>query len=224
MRRFREFCLVPLSVSFLAVFAACDATEPPTPSANVNSAPDVAQSRDATASRAPADAHGGTEGSLHGLTVIDISGTTHQLSEYAGNPLLIVNTASECGFTSQYEGLQELHATYGDRGLRILAFPSNDFGGQEPGSNADIAEFVKDKFGVEFSMFSKLVTKGGEQAELYKYLTTQTREELRGDIKWNFTKFLVDGKGNVVRRFESPVEPMNSELTESVEALLGDQS
>jgi glutathione peroxidase len=202
------------------VFAACDASEPESPS--TGTAPQVPQSKTETNSKDGVEPSVTSEAGLHALTVTDITGKTHQLSEYAGKPLLIVNTASECGFTNQYKGLQELHATYGDRGLRVLAFPSNDFGSQEPGSNEDIAKFVTDEFGVQFSMFSKLATKGGGQAELYKYLTTQTREDLRGDIKWNFTKFLVDGKGNVVSRFESPVEPMDPELTESVEALLGD--
>lgn len=152
--------------------------------------------------------------------VQNIDGQEVSLADYRGKAMLIVNTASECGFTPQYTQLQKLHEAYGDKGLVVLGFPSNDFGGQEPGSHEEIKKFVKDEYGVEFPMFAKVKTKGDGQAELYKTLTTQTAEPFQGDVKWNFTKFLVSPDGEVVARFESPVDPMSPELTEAVEAVL----
>lgn len=145
-----------------------------------------------------------------------ISGENISLSDYEGDLLLIVNTASECGFTPQYEGLQELYETYSDQGFKVLGFPANNFGGQEPGSDEEIAQFCKANYGVSFPMFSKVSVKGEDQHPLFSYLTSAENPDFTGEISWNFEKFLVDRNGNVVRRFKSNVEPMSDELTSAI--------
>jgi len=145
-----------------------------------------------------------------------INGENISLSDYEGELLLIVNTASECGFTPQYEGLQELYETYSDQGFKILGFPANNFGGQEPGSDEEIAQFCELNYGVTFPMFSKVSVKGEDQHPLFEYLTTAENPDFKGEISWNFEKFLVDRNGNVVRRFKSKVTPMSGELTDAV--------
>jgi len=145
-----------------------------------------------------------------------INGENISLSDYEGELLLIVNTASECGFTPQYEGLQELYETYSDQGFKILGFPANNFGGQEPGSDEEIAQFCELNYGVTFPMFSKVSVKGEDQHPLFEYLTTAENPDFKGEISWNFEKFLVDRNGNVVRRFKSRVTPMSGELTDAV--------
>jgi glutathione peroxidase len=149
-----------------------------------------------------------------------INGEEITLNEYAGDVLLIVNTASECGYTPQYEGLQELYETYSDQGLTILGFPANNFGGQEPGSDEEILQFCEVNYGVEFPMFSKVSVKGNDIHPLFDYLTSTENEDFKGEIRWNFEKFLVDRNGNLVRRFRSAVEPMSDELTGSITDLL----
>jgi len=153
-------------------------------------------------------------------TVKLLDGSDKSLADYRGKALLVVNTASECGFTPQYADLQEVYAKYKDRGLEVLAFPSNDFGGQEPGTPEQIRAFVDKKFNVEFEMFDKVVIKGDEKSPLYKTLTEETTDGIKGDVKWNFTKFLVDPEGHVVQRFESPVSPTDPQLTAAIEAVL----
>lgn len=145
-----------------------------------------------------------------------INGENISLSDYEGDLLLIVNTASECGFTPQYEGLQELYETYSDQGFQVLGFPANNFGGQEPGSDEEIARFCQANYGVTFPMFSKISVKGDDQHPLFKYLTSAENPDFTGEISWNFEKFLVDRNGNVIRRFKSDVEPMSEELTSAV--------
>jgi glutathione peroxidase len=134
--------------------------------------------------------------------------------------MLIVNTASKCGYTPQYEGLQKLFERYGDRGLVVIGFPSNDFGNQEPGTAAEIGAFCKRNYGVTFPMMAKVHTKGPDQAPVYRSLTTETTEGIRGEVKWNFTKFLVDRDGRVVARFEPGVKPLDDQITSAIEALL----
>ncbi len=138
--------------------------------------------------------------------------------------MLLVNVASECGFTPQYAQLQELYGKYKDRGLVVLGFPSNDFGGQEPGDAAQIKEFVTSKFAVDFPMMAKVHAKGPEIAPLYKTLTEETPEGIKGEVKWNFTKFLVDPTGKVVARFDSNVDPMGPEMVAAVEKTLPPKS
>jgi glutathione peroxidase len=152
--------------------------------------------------------------------VQDIDGNEVKLADYRGKALLIVNTASECGATPQYAGLQELHAKYEKRGLVVLGFPSNDFGEQEPGTHEEIKKFTTDEFGVTFPLFSKVKTKGDGQAALYKTLTEETLPAIQGEVQWNFTKFLVDADGKVVARFNTKVEPTSEEVIEAIESVL----
>ena len=149
-----------------------------------------------------------------------LDGTRQKLSDYRGKAVLLVNVASECGYTPQYAQLQELYGRYKDRGLVVLGFPSNDFGGQEPGDAQQIKEFVTSKFAVDFPMMAKVHATGPEKAPLYKTLTEETPESMRGEVKWNFTKFLVDPTGKVVARFESKVEPTSPEVIGAVEKVL----
>lgn len=149
-----------------------------------------------------------------------IKGNDTTLESYKGDVLLIVNTASECGYTPQYKGLQELHETYSGQGLKVLGFPANNFGGQEPGSEEEIIEFCEINYGVEFPLFSKVSVKGEDIHPLFDHLTTAENKDFTGEIKWNFEKFLIDRNGNLIRRFRSNVTPTGNELTESIKELL----
>jgi glutathione peroxidase len=133
----------------------------------------------------------------------------------------MVNVASKCGYTKQYEQLEGLHEKYADKGLAVLGFPANEFGGQEPGTDAEIANFCKQKFDVKFDMFSKVVVKGEGQCPLYQFLTSkETDPKHGGDIKWNFEKFLVDRDGKVIARFGSAVKPDAPEVLKAIEEAL----
>ena len=158
--------------------------------------------------------------SIYDFELDSLSGDEISLSEFEGNVLLIVNTASECGYTPQYKELQELYETYNDEGFYVLGFPANNFGGQEPGSDEEIAQFCELNYGVTFPMFSKISVKGDDQHPLYNYLTQVDNPDFTGEIGWNFEKFLIDRNGNIVRRFKSNVTPMGDELTESLKELL----
>jgi glutathione peroxidase len=147
-----------------------------------------------------------------------IDGKPVALSSYKGKVLMIVNTASECGYTPQYETLQKLYETYRDRGFTILAFPANNFGQQEPGSNAEIKTFCSSKYHTTFDLFEKISVKGGDQHPLYKFITEESPDS--GAIKWNFQKYLVDRKGNIVAKYMSKIDPMSKEITTRVEELL----
>jgi glutathione peroxidase len=150
-----------------------------------------------------------------------LDGKAVNLSKYQGHVVLMVNVASQCGYTPQYAGLQALHKKYSGKGLRILGFPANDFGKQEPGTNADIAEFCQKNYGVEFDMFSKVVVKGPGQAPLYQFLTSkQSNPKFGGEVAWNFEKFLIGRNGEVIGRFVSSVEPLSSEMTGAIEKAL----
>jgi glutathione peroxidase len=152
------------------------------------------------------------------FTMKSIDGKSVDLSKYQGRVVLMVNVASECGYTPQYEGLEELHKRYSAKGLSILGFPANDFGAQEPGTDPEIAQFCKQNYGVQFDMFSKIVVRGPGQAPLYKYLTTHPR--FRGEVDWNFEKFLIGRNGEVIGRFKSPVEPLSKEMIGAIESAL----
>ena len=155
---------------------------------------------------------------IHGIEVKDMSGNKVKLSGYEGKTLLIVNVASKCGYTKQYSGLEAIYRKYKDQGFEILAFPCNDFGGQEPGSNEEIQEFCSSKFDVTFKLFDKIeVLKN--KAPLYELLTDNPVTGT-GDISWNFEKFLIDKKGNIVARFKSKVTPESEELVRAIEAIL----
>jgi len=159
--------------------------------------------------------------SLYEIEVNTIAGEPVKIGQYQGKVLLIVNTASKCGFTKQYDGLQKLYEKYADQGLEVLGFPSNDFLKQEPGSNEEIAEFCKLNYGVTFPMFEKIVVKGKGQHPLYAYLTSEeANPEFSGKISWNFNKFLISRDGKIVNRFGSRTEPDDAELTEAIEAEL----
>jgi glutathione peroxidase len=159
------------------------------------------------------------DSSLYDIPLKDIEGKDTSLKTYAGKPLLIVNVASKCGFTKQYAGLEEVWRKYKDKGLVVLGFPSNDFGGQEPGTNEEIKQFCSAKFGVTFPLFDKLHTKGPEQHPLYAALTGPT-SPVPGPVKWNFNKFLIGRDGKIVARYDSKVTPDAAELTAAIDAAL----
>jgi glutathione peroxidase len=156
--------------------------------------------------------------SVYDFDARDINGLEKQLADYRGKVLLIVNTASQCGFTPQYGPLQELYDTYAARGLVVLGFPCDQFGHQEPGSEAEIAEFCDSRFGVTFPMFSKVDVNGKDAHPLYQWLKSEKSGLLGGAIKWNFTKFLVDAEGRVVRRYGSTTTP--ADIAPDIENLL----
>ncbi|MBX3426837.1 MAG: glutathione peroxidase [Pirellulales bacterium] len=154
-----------------------------------------------------------------------LDGEEVDLAKYQGQVVLIVNVASKCGYTGQYEQLQQLHDKYAERGLAILAFPCNQFLGQEPGTAEEIREFCRATYGVAFDMFAKVDVKGESACELYKTLTSlQTKPKGPGDIGWNFEKFLVDRRGNVVARFGSSTKPDAREVVELIERELAADS
>lgn len=155
---------------------------------------------------------------VYDFKVETIDGKTQDLSAFKGQTLLVVNTASECGYTPQYKGLEELYRTYKARGFSVLAFPANNFGGQEPGSNAEIKKFCELKYRTTFPLFGKVSVKGQDIHPLFQHLTGQPG--LEGDIRWNFSKFLIDPSGKLVARFDSKVEPMSPELRQKLEAAL----
>ncbi|CAN5781402.1 hypothetical protein BH11MYX4_BH11MYX4_13250 [soil metagenome] len=198
----------------LLVTAACNpsptAAKDNPPLATVASAPSPTAA--AAASGKPMTA------SVHEFTLDTIDGTPRSLGDFRGKVLLLVNTASECGYTPQYQGLEKLHTTYGARGFSVVGFPSNDFGGQEPGSNKEIKAFCTAKFGVTFPMFAKIPVKGPAKHPLYAMLV-QTPPA--GEVKWNFNKFLVGKDGKVIARFDSDVTPESPELASAIEKALG---
>lgn len=158
----------------------------------------------------------GMEKNIKQITVKDIDGKSVKLADYKGKVLLIVNVASYCGYTKQYAGLEEIYKKYKDKGFEILAFPCNQFGEQEPGTNEEIKNFCSSKFDVTFKLFDKIDVNGKDKSPLYSILTDN---EVTGksDIKWNFEKFLIDKDGNVVSRYPSKVEPASKELTSAIE-------
>jgi glutathione peroxidase-family protein len=163
--------------------------------------------------------------SVHDFTMNAIDGSPKPLADYEGKVLLIVNVASKCGLTKQYAALQKLYETYRDRGLVVLGFPANNFLGQEPGTNAEIATFCSTKFDVTFPMFEKISVKGKDMHPLYRYLTDKKIQgEHGGSITWNFNKFLVDGNGKVINRFEARVTPDDAKVKAAIEAAVGSGS
>lgn len=156
--------------------------------------------------------------SVYNFQVKDAKGNTIELEQYAGKVLLIVNTASKCGFTPQYAGLEELYKNYQEKGLVVLGFPCDQFAHQEPGSDAEIQSFCQMNYGVTFPVLAKIEVNGKNAHPLYKYLRTQKKELLGDSIKWNFTKFLIDKQGNVVQRFAPNFEPVG--IAPEIEKLL----
>lgn len=152
----------------------------------------------------------------HDFSAKTLNGQDKKLADYKGQVLLVVNVASECGLTPQYERLEALHKQYRERGLRVLGFPANEFGAQEPGSNDQIKTFCEKNYGVSFDMFGKVVVKGDGIHPLFAWLTKETG----GDIKWNFGKFLIGKNGEIVARFEPQTEPNDPEVTSAIEKAL----
>lgn len=161
-----------------------------------------------------------TNESIYDFPLTDIDGNEMTLEAYKGNVLLIVNVASKCGYTPQYEGLQSIYEEFKDDGLVVIGFPANNFRGQEPGSNEDIKQFCRLEYGVEFPMAAKVSVIGDDKAPLFAYLTSLENEDFDGDIKWNFEKFLIDREGNLIRRFRSSVKPDSETLTSAIKSLL----
>jgi len=148
----------------------------------------------------------------------DIQDKEVDLADYKGKVVLMVNVASKCGYTPQYDGLQKLHSQFKDQGFSVIGFPCNNFGAQEPGSHSEILSFCKENYGVTFPMMGKIDVKGDQQAPLYKYLTTHP--DHGGDVRWNFEKFLVDKKGNVIGHYKSGVSPSDPKLKSAIEKAL----
>lgn len=158
--------------------------------------------------------------SVYQFELKNIEGQEVRLNKYEGKVLLVVNTASECGFTPQYEGLQALYERYKDKGLVVLGFPANNFGGQEPGTNKEIKQFCSVNYKVSFPMFSKISVKGDNINPLFAYLTKEDNPDFTGDIKWNFEKFLISKDGKLIRRFRSPTKPQSEEIINAIDRAL----
>lgn len=157
------------------------------------------------------------------FTVKDIDGAEVDLAKYYGDVVMVVNVASKCGLTPQYEGLEALHDKYSEQGLTILGFPCNQFGKQEPGSEQEIKAFCRRKYDVSFDMFAKIDVNGEHQSPLYRLLTTtETKPEGPGNISWNFEKFLIDRKGNVIARFAPKTAPDSADLVKMIETALAE--
>ncbi len=154
------------------------------------------------------------------FTLNSIDGKPAPLAGYKGKVVLVVNVASQCGYTPQYSALESIYEKYKDQGFVILGFPANNFGAQEPGTNEEIKTFCTRKYSVTFPIYAKISVKGSDQAPLYAYLTKDTEPGIRGDIKWNFTKFLIERNGNVIQRFEPAVTPDSNEVVSAIEKQL----
>lgn len=162
-----------------------------------------------------------TEKSIYDFSMKSIDGKDVKMEEYKGKVLLLVNVASQCGYTPQYEGLQKVYTKYQDKGFVVLGFPANNFGGQEPGSNEEIKTFCSTKYNVTFPIFSKISVKGSDKHPFYRFLTEKaTNPDSAAEVAWNFNKFLVDKNGKVVAKYDSGVAPESAELTGAIEKAL----
>ena len=158
--------------------------------------------------------------SLYDFTLPSLEGKPMPIADFKGKVILMVNVASRCGYTPQYKALESVYEKYKDKGFVILGFPANNFGAQEPGTNEEIKTFCSRTYNVSFPMYSKVSVKGDDETPIYNYLTKSAKPDIAGDIKWNFTKFLVDRNGNVVHRFEPAVTPDSPEVIAAIEQLL----
>jgi len=166
-------------------------------------------------------AKGGKSPLIYDFALKSIDGNAVKLDQFRGKALLLVNVASQCGYTPQYEGLQEIYSKYKDKGLVVLGFPANNFGAQEPGTDGEIKTFCSTKYNVTFPMFSKISVKGADKHPLYQFLTDEkTDPKFAGEISWNFNKFLIDKKGNIVARFESKDTPESDKVIGAIEQAL----
>ncbi len=208
----KTICLLTLFMFVAAVRANAqdNAGEEPSKSSPAN----VSASEDETGTDVPAALN---------FTLKSIAGEEVNLAKYKGNVVVIVNTASKCGMTPQYKQLQELHEKYADQGVKVLGFPCNQFGGQEPGTEEDIQEFCTKNYGVTFDMFSKIDVNGDQATDLYKFLKAQeTQPTGAGDVRWNFEKFILDQDGNLIARFGSRVKPDSDEFMAVVKKAIGE--
>lgn len=163
-----------------------------------------------------------SEKSVYDYTLNSIDGQPAPFAAFKGKVLMLVNVASRCGYTPQYSALESVYEKYKDKGLVIVGVPANNFGAQEPGTNEEIKTFCTRKYNVQFPMMSKVSVKGSDTAPLYQYLTdTKLNPKTGGEIKWNFTKFLVDRQGNIVARFEPEVTPDSPQVISAIEGALG---
>ena len=160
---------------------------------------------------------------INDISVLDMENQLVNLSDYNGKVLMIVNVASECGYTPQYKGLEEIYKKYSSRGFEILAFPCNDFGEQEPGTNEQIQQFCSANYGVTFKLFNKIKVLGENKEPLYERLTNNSVTE-NSDIKWNFEKFLISRDGIIVARFKTKIEPTSKEVINAIEEQLKQQN
>ena len=207
---YRCAAILTTGVVGLAMLAGCDSAGEAQSSQPSTEQAATGESRAATTNpEAPAAP------TLPAATVARIDGSEVSLDEYRGKVVLVVNVASKCGLTPQYESLQRLYESMQGEGFVVLGFPANNFGGQEPGSNAEIAEFCSDNYNVTFPMFAKISVTGDDQHEVYRELS-----KVGGPPSWNFTKYLVDQSGHVVRRFDPRTSPESPELTEAIDQLL----
>lgn len=158
--------------------------------------------------------------SIYDFTAETIDGKLQPLSEYKGKVILVVNVASKCGYTGQYEDLEALYQKYKDKGVVILGFPANNFGGQEPGSNKEIKQFCTSRYNVTFPMFAKVSVKGEDQHSLFRYLTTQENPDFTGDIRWNFEKFLIGQNGKLLHRYRSGADPLDDDIEKDISEAL----
>ena len=157
-----------------------------------------------------------TTTTVYDYTVKSIDGKEVHLSQYKGKKILIVNVASECGYTPQYTDMEKLYEKYKDK-LVLIAFPANNFGAQEPGTNEQIKDFCEKNYGVTFPVMGKVSVKGDDMAPLFKWLTTAENPDYTGDIKWNFEKFLIDENGNLIHRFRTKTVPLSDEIIQAIE-------
>jgi glutathione peroxidase len=189
----------------------------PAEQAKDTEAADMQAAQDAAPAGSPAGAPAGAAGGVYALEATSIDGDKVSMADYAGKVTLIVNVASECGYTRQYAGLQALHSEMADKGFAVLGFPSNEFGGQEPGSEADIKAFCSDKFQVTFPMFSKIKTKAGDgQSPIYTALSDATKSS----PSWNFCKYLIGKDGTPIAFYKSGTAPDSAELRKAIAAAL----
>lgn len=164
---------------------------------------------------------GNNAASVYDFALKDIDGNQVKLEQYRGKAVMIVNVASRCGFTPQYEGLEAIYRKYKDQGFVVLGFPANNFKGQEPGTDQEIKSFCSTKYDVTFPVFSKISVKGDDQHPLYKYLTgKETNPQFPGEITWNFNKFLLDKTGRVAARFDSKERPESEKVMQAIEQAL----
>lgn len=200
--------IVKAMVVLAAVFAGISCKPKDTSTSTPKSSPSSPQAEPAT--------------SIYEFEMDDIDGNPVKLADYSGKVLLVINVASQCGYTPQYAGLEAIYEKYRDRGFAVLGFPANNFGNQEPGTNEEIKQFCTTNYNVTFPMFSKISVKGDDKHPLYLYLTgSEQGRRFGGEIKWNFNKFLIDRNGSIAGVYGSKTEPQSPELIARIESALG---